>query len=222
MNCNSTCWTNYNSGLEGAISIGRGYAEYLNAHQDNISNCEYLARTRPEAARNETVTIELDGKAFPYLSTVRYSTMPGIGTSKLDALCYAGRAYDRSDIDKNTRCLPDTDDASYRWGFSSTLTSAVLIVHALWVVSMYAVWLDAVRHSSLLREGYSLTQLRAVFALAAAARELTGLDVAELVRPAEGKEVEDRLNGDGAAAVDFAWFARGLLLPRAEGEARET
>jgi hypothetical protein len=57
---------------------------------------------------------------------------------------------------------------------------------------MYIIWQDAQWKSRLVRSGYNMTQLRAVFALATAAGWETGLGNAELVC-ADEKRLSDEL-----------------------------
>ena len=63
---------------------------------------------------------------------------------------------------------------------------------------MYALWLDARLNSRLVREGFSLSQLRASFVLAAAADLKTGLGARELVR-ADAKALHAELFADKSA-----------------------
>lgn len=59
---------------------------------------------------------------------------------------------------------------------------------------MYAVWLDAQFFSELVKSGYAMTQLRAAFTLATAARWRTGMGNRELVIT-DRKRLESQLYG---------------------------
>jgi hypothetical protein len=108
--------------------------------------------------------------------------------------CNNGQGYLYDDLIGKARCLPDTANPSYQWGFSTMLASVFSIVHLVWAVTMYAIWQDAQFNSQLVKSGYALTQLRAAFALAAAARGKTGMENGELLR-ADSKSLEGELFG---------------------------
>ncbi|GME39415.1 uncharacterized protein LTHEOB_12960 [Neofusicoccum parvum] len=158
---------------------------------------------------NDTVFLTIAGHNYT-VDVAMNSTRPSYNE------CYNGTGYPNADILANGRCLPDADGggASYQWGFSAMLTSVVLIVHACWALSMYAIWLDAELGSSLLRAGYHLTQLRGAFAVAAAAEETTGWAPREL-RSVPADEVEARLYERGAA-VRFELFRDELPFANVE------
>ncbi|KAF2147053.1 uncharacterized protein K452DRAFT_303955 [Aplosporella prunicola CBS 121167] len=122
--------------------------------------------------------------------------------------CYDGKPYGDRYMYEKTQCMPDTKGARYHWGFSATLTSVVVIVHAVWALTMYAVWLEAEVHGRLLREGYNLTQLRGIFVVAAAAQDTTGMEVAELKTLSTSK-VEKELFDKGAR-VEFKQLEKEL------------
>jgi hypothetical protein len=60
---------------------------------------------------------------------------------------------------------------------------------------MYAVWQDAQFNSTLVKQGYQMTPLRAAFAMAKAAKRRTGLGEKQLVR-ANTKDLERQLYGN--------------------------
>lgn len=95
--------------------------------------------------------------------------------------CYNGTGYDDSWIRDNSRCMPNTDHPTYQWGFSTMLSAVFVILQFSWAISMYIVWQDAQWNSSLVKSGYSMTQLRAAFTLAAAAQDTLAMDMEELM-----------------------------------------
>lgn len=59
---------------------------------------------------------------------------------------------------------------------------------------MYIIWQDAQFNSKLVKSGYEMTQLRAAFTLATAARWRTGMGSRELVRT-DTKKLDEQLYG---------------------------
>lgn len=112
------------------------------------------------------------------------------------ALCYNNEAYDRLSLIGKSRCLPDTANPSYQWGFSTMLSGIFVFIHFGWCMSMYVVWLDAQSTSTLIREGYEMTPLRAAFAIAKAVKRKTGLEEKQLVRH-DTKDLNKELYGVG-------------------------
>jgi hypothetical protein len=96
--------------------------------------------------------------------------------------CYDSVGYNFTSLLDKSRCLPDTANRSYEWGFSTLLSGLFVFVTAGWVLSMYVLWLDAQHGSTLVRQGYRMTPLRAAFAMAKAARQRTGLGEKQLLR----------------------------------------
>ncbi|OJD38086.1 uncharacterized protein BKCO1_5000192 [Diplodia corticola] len=245
--CNSTCWTTDPN----AETYDTGYPLYRNGNH-SIKGCTFFRNETYAVADvtfdafgfsrnatterttyncNDTVTISIAGKPYPYLSSIAYSTRQILGGYMSGTYCYAGRAYDELQIDANTTCLPGVgvgvgggDEAGYRWGFSSTLSSIVLIVHVVWCLGMYAVWVVAAaaagRGGGGEREG-ELDQLRAVFAVTAAAAEATGLSAVELVRAPRGvvEEVLDGRSGGGGRGGG-AMVGAELFVGEKGGESR--
>lgn len=122
--------------------------------------------------------------------------------------CNNGKGYDYATLLDTARCLPDTAHPSYQWGFSTMLATVFSILQFVWALSMYIIWQDAQFNSELVKSGYALTQLRAAFALATAARDKTGMKNKELLR-ADTKSLESQLYGTKKkkeAEVDFAIF----------------
>lgn len=75
-------------------------------------------------------------------------------------------------------------------------------------MSMYVVWLDAQSTSTLIREGYEMTPLRAAFAIAKAVKRKTGLEEKQLVRH-DTKDLNKELYGVGkkeGTKVDYSIF----------------
>lgn len=152
------------------------------------------APTDPRAGA-DPVNLVIDG------TNVSTALTMSLGSGRTDiGYCYNGTGYPDAVVDGNSRCLPATDGpALYRWGFSAMLTSVVLVVHACWACSLYAIWLEAQWSSALLRDGYRLTQLRGAFAVGAAAQASTGLGAGELIRVVGAREVEEWLTRRGVA-----------------------
>ncbi|KAF9733688.1 hypothetical protein PMIN03_007185 [Paraphaeosphaeria minitans] len=92
-----------------------------------------------------------------------------------NSYCFGNRTYAYWDLVDATRCLPDTADPSYQWGFSSAMMGVCFIVNLAWCLSMWVVWQDALR-AGLVRRGYRMSPLRAAFVLTEAARRRTGVN----------------------------------------------
>jgi hypothetical protein len=110
------------------------------------------------------------------------------------SFCWNDRPYDVTHLQESTRCLPDAANPTYSWGFSTTISGVFIIIHFAWVLSMYTVWQDAQLNSVMVMNGYKITKLRAIFALAEAARSKSGLG-SELVRR-DVKSLEKELHGN--------------------------
>ncbi|KAF2114958.1 stress responsive A/B barrel domain-containing protein [Lophiotrema nucula] len=143
---------------------------YVNASGD-VANC------------NATVDIQVNGKSYS-----------SINLNYTDGYCGNGKGYTYHDLVDHSRCLPDTADPSYQWGFSTMLSGVFLIAQFVWVMSMYIVWQDAQFNSELVKSGYGMTMLRAAFALSTAARWKTGMSNGELVRR-DTKDLKKELYG---------------------------
>jgi hypothetical protein len=109
--------------------------------------------------------------------------------------CYGKIGYKSDDLYDKARCLPDTADPTYQWGFSTLMSGLFVMFTSAWVLSMYAVWQDAQFNSTLVKEGYQMTPLRAAFAMAKAAKQRTGLSEKQLVR-ANTKDLKNELYGN--------------------------
>lgn len=112
------------------------------------------------------------------------------------------------DLQGKSRCLPDTSNPSYQWGFSTMLSGVFVFIHFGWCVSMYIVWLDAQSKSALIQEGYEMTPLRAAFAIAKAVKRKTGLGEKQLVRH-DTKDLNKELYGKGedkGTKIDYNIF----------------
>ncbi|KAF3035929.1 hypothetical protein E8E12_004810 [Didymella heteroderae] len=124
------------------------------------------------------------------------------------SLCYNHKAYDTWDLRGKSRCLPDTANPSYQWGFSTMLSGVFVFIHFGWCLSMYIVWLDAQSKSTLIQEGYGMTPLRAAFAIAKAVRRKTGLQEKQLVRH-NTKDLNKELDGNSkekGTEIDYSIF----------------
>ncbi|KAH7116984.1 hypothetical protein B0J11DRAFT_442790 [Dendryphion nanum] len=165
---------------------------------------------------NKTNTIEIDNKEYE----VR-------GLNYTNGYCYQGRGYDRTVLNDKIRCLPDTQNPLYQWGFSTMLTSVFVIFNLIWSLTMYAVWQDAQFKSNLVKSGYRMTPLRAAFTLAMIAKRETGHNSLDLIR-ADTKSLNEQLFGfrsrktrHSGAEVDFGVFKdegkEGFEVASAEG-----
>jgi hypothetical protein len=136
---------------------------------------------------NSTITVQLDPLLYPDPFDAQYLN----GES---GWCYGKIGYNYSFLINKSRCLPDTANPTYQWGFSSLMSGLFVMFTSGWVVSMYAVWQDAQFNSTLVKEGYQMTPLRAAFAMAKAAKRRTGLGEKQLVR-ANTRDLEKELYG---------------------------
>ena len=107
--------------------------------------------------------------------------------------CYLGEAYRKSDL--NVQCLPATDKPLYRWGFSTVSTSTVLLLHLIWALSLFIIWIEAEVRGALQQGAFELDQLRGAFILTEAAARTTDRSVDSLIssKPADtSKELSDK------------------------------
>jgi len=109
-------------------------------------------------------------------------------------LCYDNKPFRSEYLRSRTRCLPDTANPSYEWGFSTIISGIFVFLHFGWTLTMYIIWQDAQFGSTLVKNGYQMTPLRAAFAMAKAAQRKTGMSEKRLVR-ANTKELEQELYG---------------------------
>jgi hypothetical protein len=122
--------------------------------------------------------------------------------------CYKNTGWKGQDISNRSKCLPDTANLTYGWGFSTMLSGLFVAIHFAWSVSMYIVWQHAQATSVLVQSGYNMTPLRAAFAMAKAAKHRTGLGEGRLVR-ADTKDLEKELYGHRSTRgtnVDYNLF----------------
>ncbi|KAK0645085.1 hypothetical protein DIS24_g8255 [Lasiodiplodia hormozganensis] len=170
-----------------------------------------------------TITLSIANHNIPYDTAMAHS-------DPFRTQCYNGTGYSLYTVEQNSRCLPDTAASrpAYQWGFSAMLTSVVLIVHAVWALTLYAVWLDAeCRGDVVRREGEGgtggMTQLRAAWFAVAAAR---GVVVDEEEREARdagmgcGPEEVEGMAGRQEAKVGVGLFEEACVRERG-GKAEE-
>ncbi|KAF2258661.1 hypothetical protein CC78DRAFT_586827 [Lojkania enalia] len=141
-----------------------------------------------ELACNAAYNITIFGNQYN-ASTLNYSS--GYCTKDSD------HGYDSLDLFGRSRCLPDTANEAYEWGFSTMLSAVFVIMQFVWTITMYVVWQDAQFSSHLVKSGYHMTMLRAAFAATVAARWKTGVGGRELVRT-DTKNLERELYGGGS------------------------
>ncbi|KAH7087692.1 hypothetical protein FB567DRAFT_351884 [Paraphoma chrysanthemicola] len=143
--------------------------------------------------------------------TIGGNNYDALSLNYTDGWCHDNKAFEYMALYDKTRCLPDTNDPSYQWGFSTMLSGLFVFFHFGWAVTMYIVWQDAQFNSSLVKSGYEMTPLRAAFAMAKAAKRKTGMGEKQLVR-ANTKELEQELYGTRktkGTKVDHKIFAEG-------------
>lgn len=134
------------------------------------------------------------------------------GLNATNGWCYGSTGWNNRDIYDKSRCLPDTANPTYEWGFSSMLSGIFVIIHCIWSVSMYLVWQNAQFRSALVQSGYNMTPLRAAFAIAKVAKHKTGLGERQLVRAAT-KDLEKELyghRGTKGSKVDYDLFVGSI------------
>ncbi|KAF1947144.1 hypothetical protein EJ02DRAFT_450107 [Clathrospora elynae] len=147
---------------------------------------------------NTTIAVDINGTSY---DAQDLNTNTGY--------CYDSVAYDENHLFGNSRCLPDTADPSYRWGFSTLMFALFIFFTAGWVVTMYAVWQEAQFNSTLVKAGYKMTPLRAAFAMAKVAKKRTGMGEKQLVR-ANTKDLETELfggKGKKRTKIEYGIFA---------------
>lgn len=126
--------------------------------------------------------------------------------------CYNGIGYEYDALMGRSRCLPDTANPTYQWGFATLMSGLFMLVTSGWVFSMYVLWQDAQFNSTLVKEGYRLTPLRAAFAMAVAARRRTGLSGKDLISAknrALGRQLYGK-KGTRGTVVDHGLFLQDL------------
>ncbi|CAE7009338.1 hypothetical protein PTT_17807 [Pyrenophora teres f. teres 0-1] len=158
---------------------------------------------------NSSVPVTIEGKT--------YDAQDLKGTT---GYCYNSVGYNDTSLAGKTRCLPDTAAQTYQWGFSTLMSGLFVFATTGWVVSMYALWQDAQINSTLVKEGYQMTPLRAAFLIVQVARHRTGLSGKQLIR-AETKGLERELYGkDGLDKTDigFGAFYENAEEGEAEGK----
>lgn len=162
-------------------------------------------RTNPPPG-NQTLHADIDGKNYDV------SYLNGTWGS-----CYNNVGYSSDELARRSRCLPDTANPSYQWGFSTMMSGLFVFLQFAWTITMYILWQDAQFNSSLVQSGYQMTPLRAAFALAKAARRRTGMGEKQLVR-ADTKELEQELYGNPRARVKGTKVEYGIFVQDAEDD----
>ncbi|CAA9958164.1 hypothetical protein PTMSG1_01734 [Pyrenophora teres f. maculata] len=151
---------------------------------------------------NSSVPVTIEGKT--------YDAQDLKGTT---GYCYNSVGYNDTSLAGKTRCLPDTAAQTYQWGFSTLMSGLFVFATTGWVVSMYALWQDAQINSTLVKEGYQMTPLRAAFLIVQVARHRTGLGGKQLIR-AETKGLERELYGK--YGLDKTYIGFGAFYENAE------
>ncbi|KAF2005460.1 hypothetical protein P154DRAFT_616266 [Amniculicola lignicola CBS 123094] len=153
------------------------YSYYLDQYRD-LDNCTFNipnnTKTYIDPADNiilqckDPITITLFNKKYEY-DTVEYDW----------GYCHGETGYPYLTL--KTRCLPDTANEAFKWGFSTMLAGVFLIIHTIWSILMYIIWQDAQFNSVLVKSGYRMSQLRAAFTITEASKQKTGLTAQELL-----------------------------------------
>lgn len=87
--------------------------------------------------------------------------------------CYNNDHYPFTPHDSRSRggvpgnllvCSPEP--GAYQWGFSLEVLLLVIVTHMVWSIGMFALWIDALRNSHLVRQGRKMGRWRAVLDLA--------------------------------------------------------
>ncbi|KAF2684794.1 hypothetical protein K458DRAFT_431090 [Lentithecium fluviatile CBS 122367] len=154
------------------------FREWVDAYEDKNAAWDYT-----ECDATVVTTVPISNQTFEFKDI-----------NDTYGYCYEDAGYTYEKLVSKVRCLPDTVHPSYSWGFSTMLSIIFVILQCAWNLTVYAVWQDAQWKSELVRGGYKMIQLCAVFALATAARWETGLGNAELVS-ADTKELGEELFG---------------------------
>ncbi|KAH7386781.1 hypothetical protein DE146DRAFT_665666 [Phaeosphaeria sp. MPI-PUGE-AT-0046c] len=172
---------------------------------------------------------------FDIVVNVNGTKQDAININGTMGYCYNTKGYAYQYLQDRSRCLPDTANPTYQWGFSTMLSGLFVFFHVGWVLSMYILWQDAQFNSKLVGTGYQMTPLRAAFAMAKAAKRRTGLGEKQLVR-ANTKELEQELYGSRkkkATEVEYGIFdevdeeqgevevRRRIVRPKDEDEERD-
>ena len=150
---------------------------------------------------NSTVSVTVNGKTYDA------QDLDGTG-----GYCYNSIGYNTTSLEGKTRCLPDTAAQTYQWGFSTLMSGLFVFATVAWVVGMYVLWQDAQLNSTLVKQGYRMTPLRAAFLIVHVARRKTGLGGRQLIR-AETKGLERELYGKKGldrAELEFGIFHESL------------
>ncbi|KAI4611862.1 uncharacterized protein J4E87_010364 [Alternaria ethzedia] len=156
----------------------------FNQYDDLLFNCTY---DFPNNTQTWTEQKVYNQDSVTHLCNTSVSVPVGGKTYNADDLvgdygyCYNSIGYQYYSLIGKSRCLPDTANPTYQWGFSTLMAGLFMFVTSAWVLSMYVLWQDAQFNSTLVKEGYRLTPLRAAFAMAVAARRRTGLSGKDLI-----------------------------------------
>lgn len=131
-----------------------------------------------------------------------------------DTFAYNGSTYDLTYIQKHGRC---TQLTTYQWGFSLLLLLITTNLTTLWVISTYALWLDAYFNSRFDNSHWDMGTYRAVLDLAAAmSKEIGNNDDDKLNNLSDHelkKQIQRDINGGKLKYNDLD--KRGLPQTRA-------
>lgn len=150
---------------------------------------------------NNNNNITLDGWGAVSIISNSNGDMPLPGNS-----CYNNKIYDGfGDLLNIAQCLPalgDSGDPSYEWGFSTVLTSLILICHCIWSLFIFVLYLDGELNGSLQQKtNFEMSQVRAALIVAEAATRTTDRTLTSLIG-CSPKEIMEML-GRKDAAISF-------------------
>lgn len=136
--------------------------------------------------------------------------------------CYNGKAYDNNDLFKTVQCLPasgKSGDPWYEWGFSTVLTSLILICHCIWSLFIFGLYLDGELNGSLQREAnFEMSQIRAALIVAEAATRTTDRSLTYLIG-CSPKEIM-KILGRKDATIPFEVLRQEPDIPLADVRSR--
>ncbi|KAF2436487.1 hypothetical protein EJ08DRAFT_674383 [Tothia fuscella] len=146
---------------------------------------------------NETVQLVVAGKNITAKASDIFHAAKDCAGSCYNNTCYQAHWI----AEKGTCFTPPNTVPVYQWGFSRNLVGIYVILQIIWTYTLYFIWLDAEINSTLVKRGYSLTQLRAVFVLTQAAQGSTSLDLQSLIMLETGKLQESVRSKDAAVVL---------------------
>lgn len=134
--------------------------------------------------------------------------------------CYNGQVYEGGyeDLGETAQCLPalgSSGEPLYEWGFSTVLTSLILVCHCIWSLFMFGLYLDSELNGSLQREtNFEMSQVRAALIVAEAATRTTDSTLTSLIG-CSPKEIM-KILGRKDATISFGVLRQEPDVPLAD------